>query len=69
MLLKAAYYLRFGSGRVPWMVIKEGHDGSEYVIFPMDRSGFKISKHPFAAPICGTTVASRSGLTSRLCGR
>ena len=32
------------------MVAKEGHDGSEYVIFPMDRTGFHISKHPLAAP-------------------
>jgi len=27
------------------MKITKGADGSEYVIFPMDRTGFKISKH------------------------
>lgn len=49
MPTKAVYYFRFGSRRVPWMVIKQGQDGSEYVIFPMDRTGFKISIHPLGA--------------------
>jgi len=46
MRAKSITYMRFGSHRVPFMVIKEGADGSEYVIFPMDRTGFKISVHP-----------------------
>src|SRR6266566_9939308 len=46
---KSVYYLRFGSRRIRWMIVKEGHDGSQYVIFPMDRTGFKISMHPMGA--------------------
>src|SRR2546426_2820420 len=44
------YYFRIGTRRIPFMYFKEGADGSEYVIFPMDRTGFKISKHPIADP-------------------
>src|SRR5439155_17584996 len=43
MRTKETYYMRFGSRRVPWMIIKEGHDRSQYVIFPMDQLGFHIS--------------------------
>jgi hypothetical protein len=44
------------------MVFKEGADGSEYVIFPMDKTGFKISKHPFADP----HMKDASGFQQRL---
>ena len=50
MPTKEIYYMRFGSRRVPWMIVKEGHDGSQYVIFPMDQLGFHISAHPLAGP-------------------
>ena len=50
MPTKKSYYFRFGSRRIPWMRVKEGNDGSQYVIFPMDRKGFKISIHPLADP-------------------
>ena len=49
MPTNSAYHMRFGSRRIPWMIVKEGHDGSQYVIFPMDRTGFKISMHPMGA--------------------
>jgi len=44
------------------MVFKEGTDGSEYVIFPMDDAGFHISKHPFGDPHMGDSSGFRHRL-------
>ena len=56
------YYFRIGSRRFPVMYLKEGADGSEYLIFPMDRTGFKISKHRFADPHLGDASGFRHRL-------
>jgi len=57
-----AHYFRIGSQRFPFMIFKEGADGSEYLIFPMDRTGFKISQHPFADPHMGDASGFRHRL-------
>jgi hypothetical protein len=44
------------------MIFKEDAEGSEYVIFPMDRTGFKISKHPHADPHLGDSGGFRHRL-------
>ena len=62
MTVGKAHYFRIGSRRFPFMIFKEGADGSEYVIFPMDRTGFKISKHPFADPHLGDASGFRHRL-------
>ena len=62
MTVGRAHYFRIGSQRVPFMVSKTGADGSEYVIFPMDQTGFHISKHPFADP----HMADATGFRHRL---
>jgi len=62
MTVGKAHYFRIGSRRFPFMIFKEGADGSEYVIFPMDRTGRKISKHPFADPQLGDARGFRHGL-------
>ena len=44
------------------MRFKEGADGSEYLIFSMDRTGFKISNHPSAEPHMGDATGFRHRL-------
>ncbi len=50
MPVKEEYYFRFGRHLIPFIRIKESHGGSQYVIFPMDKRGFRISVHPFSNP-------------------
>jgi hypothetical protein len=50
MALKIQYDFLIGSHRIHFFYLKEGGDGSEYAIFPMDSKGFHISTHPGADP-------------------